>query len=113
MSGFCLNYYDLDSRDLNPRLVTFKMVLQHTVDVNAKNNKGETALHVLANDQLSGHMAKGRIEAAKLLIKKGADVSARDGDGKTAGDVFIQNDTDLMLRKDAELAQLLTDPGMK
>lgn len=108
MSGFCLNYHHLNGCGTNPRLETFKMVMQSAVDVNAKNNKGDTALHALANERLSGHMAQGRMEAAKLLIEKGADVSSRNGDMKTAGDLFVQYDTDLLLQKDAILVQLLT-----
>ena len=85
------------------------MVLQSTVDVGAKNKKEDTALHALADGRLSGHMAQGRMEATKLLIEKGADVRARNGDGQTAGNLFVQNDTDLLLQKEAFLAQLLTD----
>ena len=38
-----------------------------------------------ADGGLSGHMAQGRMEAAKLLMEKGADVSSRNEDMKTAG----------------------------
>lgn len=108
MSGFCLNYHHLDGCGTNPRLETFKMIMQSTVDVNAKNNKGDTALHALANGRLLGPMAQDRMEAAKLLIEKGADVSCRNGDMNTAGDLFIENDTDLLLQNDAFLVKLLT-----
>jgi len=113
MSGFCLNYHHLDGRGTNPRLETFKLVMQSTVGVNAKNDRGDTALHALANGRLSGHMAQGRMEAAKSLIEKGADVSSRNGDAKTAGDLFIQNDTGLLLQKDAFLVQLLAGTNTK
>lgn len=107
MSGFCLNYHDLDGRGTNPRLETFQLVLQETVDINAKNNRGDTALHALATGRLSGYLARGRVEAATLLLEKGAEVTSRNGDGKTAGALFVQNDTDYLIRNDPALAQLL------
>lgn len=111
MSGFCLNYHHIDGRGINPRLETFRMVLEHTTDadINIQNSKGQTALHAVANYRhiRDPYIAKGRREAAKLLIKRGIDIAARDADGKTAGDLFVKNDMDSMFRKDVELVQLL------
>jgi len=108
MSGFCLNYHHLDGQGTNPRLETFTLVLQNTVDVNAKNNKGDTALHALATGRLAGVMGKGRIEAAKLLVgERGVDVTERNREGKTAGELFKENDVEGLVRGDAELTRLL------
>lgn len=108
MSGFCLNYHSLDGRGTNPRLETFTLVLQHTVDVNAQNHKGDTALHALATERLSGVMGKGRIEAAKLLIARmGGNFAVRNHEGKAAGELFAENDYEGLVRGDAELTRLL------
>ncbi len=109
MSGFCLNYHHLDGRGTNPRLETFTLVVQNTVDVNVKNNKGDTALHALAAGRLSGVMGQGRIEAAKFLVgKKGVNVAERNREGKTAGELFAENDVEGLVQGDAELTRLLT-----
>ena len=82
--------------------------MQNTVDVNAKNNKGDTALHALATGRLAGVMGKGRIEAAKLLVgERGVDVTERNREGKTAGELFKENDVEGLVRGDAELTRLL------
>ena len=109
MSGVCFDRgYYLDGRGINPRLETFTLVLQNTVDVSAKNNKGDTALHALATGRLAGVMGKGRIEAAKLLVgKQGVDVAERNREGKTAGELFKENDVEGLVRGDAELTRLL------
>ncbi len=108
MSGFCLNRHDLDGRGTNPRLETFTLVLQNTLDVNAKNNMGDTALHALATERLSGVMGQGRIEAAKLLVEKSdVNVAERNGEGKTAGELFAENDVEGLVQGNAELTQLL------
>jgi cytohesin len=52
-----------------------KEFLAAGVDVNAKNDWGETPLHRAA--------VKGRKEMAELLIAKGADVNAKDNKGRT------------------------------
>ncbi len=58
----------------------FKEVLnRHDVDVNAKSCWNSTALHYIAGHQ----EPKIGIESAKLLIKKGATVDARDKEGRT------------------------------
>lgn len=108
MSSFCLNDHQYDGRGTNQRLETFTLVLQHTVDVNTQNHKGDTALHALATGRLSGIMGQGRIEAAKLLIEKmGGNVAERNKEGKTAGELFAENDVEGLVRGDAELTRLL------
>lgn len=108
MSGMCLNGHYLDGRGTNPRLETFTLVLQNTVDVDAKNNMGDTALHALATERLSGVMGQGRIEAAKLLVgKRGVDVAEKNREGKMAGELFAENDVEGLFQGNAELTRLL------
>jgi ankyrin repeat protein len=47
------------------------------VDINQKNSSGETPLHVAVNS------AKNDVELCDLLLKNGADIKARTGNGKT------------------------------
>lgn len=50
-------------------------LLSQGVDVNSKNNDGETPLMITCSS--------GRIEAAKFLLKHGADIKSINGTGKT------------------------------
>ena len=67
-------------------------------DVNAKDNSGDTPLHIAAFER--------HTEIAELLIAKGADVNAKDADGKTPLDRAIMNRID-------EIADLLRKHGAK
>jgi hypothetical protein len=61
-----------------------KSIFAHGVDVNAKNEAGWTALHHAANlDQL---------ETVKMLVKAGANISARDIEGKAPLDIAKKSD---------------------
>ncbi|KAJ4361759.1 hypothetical protein N0V83_010699 [Neocucurbitaria cava] len=51
-------------------------------DVHAKNNKGDTPLHVALGGS-SRYVGAFHKEAAKALVAGGADVNARDGEGKS------------------------------
>jgi len=51
---------------------------QHGEDVNAQNHLGQTPLHVAYKH--------GKLENALLLIQNGANVSAKDTDGKIPSD---------------------------
>lgn len=108
MSGICLDDHHLDGRGTNPRLETFTLVLQNTVDVNAQNTAGDNALHALATGRLSGVMGRGRIEAAKLLFgTRGVDLAKKNLEGKTAGELFAENDVEGLVQGNAELTRLL------
>jgi cytohesin len=51
------------------------LLLAKGLDVNARNNKGETPLHVA--------MRFAQKNVVEVLLAKGADVNARDREGKT------------------------------
>lgn len=73
------------------RVEAFKIVLDSTKDVNAQNKGGYTALHALAAGQLPEQHEPDRLEAARLLLDRGADVSIRNVDSEAASDFFVQN----------------------
>lgn len=83
------------------------MILERTEDVNIRNVLGNTALHILGNGRLAGPMVHGRTAAARLLIVRGADVSFRNEDGKTAGGLFTENDPEHLLSQDPSWKVLL------
>jgi hypothetical protein len=53
-----------------------KLLLESGANPNAKNRKGDTALHIAAHD--------GRLEVLRELVAGGADVAARNAAGQTA-----------------------------
>ena len=60
-----------------------KFLLESGANPNIQNNRGETPLHLAARDFLW-------IETVDLFIKKGADKSIKDNNGKTAAD-YVRN----------------------
>ncbi|MBP5426653.1 MAG: ankyrin repeat domain-containing protein [Clostridiales bacterium] len=67
-----------------------KLLIETGVDVNVKNDNGDTPLHIVRN-----------VEIAKLLVKNGADVNARNNNG----------DTPLHIVRNVEIAKLLIENG--
>ncbi|KAJ3113978.1 hypothetical protein HDU96_002670 [Phlyctochytrium bullatum] len=61
----------------NGHLDITRMLVEHGVDINAKDEDGSTLLHNLN----LGY--PGNVGIAQLLIEKGAELEARDEDGKT------------------------------
>lgn len=57
-----------------------EILLESGADANAKDNRKESPLHLLAH---KGRPAKGRVEAAKLLVKFRANIDAMDTRGCT------------------------------
>jgi len=87
----------------NTRKEVVELLIAKGVDVNAKNNRGVTPLH-LANNK----------EIAELLIANGADVNAKDEDGETPLDWAIRNSHwKHVRRKRAETADLIHKHGGK
>ena len=68
--------YDVFSLARDGKLEELRKAINAGADVNAKDNKGATALIQAAYE--------GNIEVAELLLKHGADVNARNNDGCTA-----------------------------
>lgn len=66
-----------------------RVLLNNGVDPNAKNRAGDTALHIVANDEASkGYpkfkkMKKARLPVVQALVDGGADVNATDAKGET------------------------------
>lgn len=62
-----------------------KQIIEAGADLNSKNERGLTALHIAAkwNDALKDNAVTGKYEIAKILIQKGADVNAVDNERKT------------------------------
>ena len=90
------------------RIDTVKLLIERGFDVNTRIKDcfvGETPLLVTCEFE---KMNPQRTMIAKLLIKDGADVNARNQDGKTAAELLVQNDSKGLIREDAELQQLLT-----
>lgn len=93
---------------------TAALLLDRGADVNAADDEGRTALMLAAvelksvNDEdravLVSAAGDRHTKTAALLLDRGADVNARDKDGKTALMIAV-------LREDTETAALLLDRG--
>lgn len=94
--------HDLCSTDLNERLELLEVLLQHTTDIDAQNNLGETALHAVFNnrhaDPPNHQIIPAQLEAARMLIEKGANVNVRNNDGRTAVDLVAEFNTAHLLQ---------------
>jgi len=95
--------HTIHHEDSNPRLDTFRMLLEAGSDVNASDIKGRTALHVLAADRFFDRDGN-RPKAIRLLLASGIERSARNAEDRTAAE--------LLQPGEIELAHIL-DPRMK
>ena len=90
------------------RIDTVRLLIEHGFSVNViviDCIVGETPLLAACG---SRKMTPQRIAVARLLVKEGADISARGEDGMTAAELLIHNDTDGLLQEDTELQEILT-----
>jgi ankyrin repeat protein len=71
----------ITSVDEKDALEAIKICIEQGVDVNAANDKGETALH--------GAATSGRDQVVAYLVEKGAKLDAKDKDGRTPLDVAM------------------------
>ncbi|KAL9025202.1 MAG: hypothetical protein Q9196_005937, partial [Gyalolechia fulgens] len=70
----------------------FQLILDNTVDINVQDIDGYTALHALGSGFLSGSAGShARLEAARLLIERGADLNVQTCSSTTAGELFSTN----------------------
>jgi ankyrin repeat protein len=69
---------NVDEKDA---LEAIEICIENGVDVNAVNDKGETALH--------GAATSGRDEVVKYLVEKGAKLDVKDKEGRTPLDVAM------------------------
>lgn len=70
-------FFEACSKCTNPEVI--KLFIENGVDVNAKDERGKTALIVTIESFLSGTE-----QNAKILIENGADLDIQDNEGKTA-----------------------------
>ena len=66
-------------------------LVEHGADVNAKNDLGQTPLHLAA--------WQGSLKAVKWLVNHGADPMIRDKEGKTPLDVSATEEIREFLKK--------------
>ena len=79
---------------MNPRIEAFRELLDAGSDVNARDNQGRTALHVLAANKFLDDEGN-KVKDASLLLARGIDISAHDGSDETAVDLLRPGNTDL------------------
>ena len=89
------------------RINAAKPLIESSFNVNVITKDcivGETPLFAACELR---RMTPQRMMVAKLLLKQGADASARSQDGKTVAGLLVQNDSDGLFGEDTDLQQLL------
>ena len=80
-------------------------LLEAGADINAKNDSGQTTLHIAARN--------GYKDVAELLIDEGADINAKDNDGHTPLYIAVNNNykvAELLINKGAD-SSIKTESG--
>ncbi|KAL9628887.1 MAG: hypothetical protein Q9204_005592 [Flavoplaca sp. TL-2023a] len=93
--------FDEDAFAKDEPLRCFRMILDATVDINIQGRHGYTPLHALACGSLVPWAARGRLEAARLLVVRGADLTIKGHKSNTAAELFTKNDQHGFLREKA------------
>jgi hypothetical protein len=78
------------------------------VDLNARNNDGQSGLHTLAL-----HLQWFSLNTLKFMVEKGADIFCEDNEGKTPYDVMMNLQNVQMLLSDLRTIQEYLDEEMK
>ena len=74
-----------------------KMTDRSDIILNAVNDEGETALHILARAEK--HKIDYSTQAIRCLIRNGSDRSIRNNDGQTALDIALGNGTEVIVEE--------------
>ncbi|KAL8844635.1 MAG: hypothetical protein Q9176_001147 [Flavoplaca citrina] len=93
--------FDEDAFAKDEPLRCFRMILDATVDINIQGRHGYTPLHALACGSLLPWAARGRLEAARMLVMRGADLTIKGHKFNTAAEIFTKNDQYGFLREKA------------
>jgi ankyrin repeat protein len=68
----------------NGRFNVLKVLLDKGADINAQDNRGDTALMRAVTNATSGDETANDLKAVTLLLARGANVNLRDKNGFTA-----------------------------
>jgi ankyrin repeat protein len=78
------------------RRESVELLLSRGTDINAKDYKGRTPLHVTAEQYFEGTYYHRDHKTAQLLVERGANVDAKDNDGRTPLHVAVQHGNTLV-----------------
>ncbi|KAL8881431.1 MAG: hypothetical protein Q9198_001374, partial [Flavoplaca austrocitrina] len=93
--------FDEDALAEDEPFKCFRTILDATVDINIQGRHGYTPLHALACGSLHPSDAHGRLEAARLLVMRGVDLTIKGHKFNTAAEIFTKNDQHGILREKA------------
>ncbi|KAL8727736.1 MAG: hypothetical protein Q9166_005849 [cf. Caloplaca sp. 2 TL-2023] len=85
----------------------FRRPLAKAEHVNARKNRGDTALHALTQSRACSPARAGGLEALKTLVGKGIDICAVKNGMKPAGVLFSEVETGSWAQREASLLSLL------
>jgi len=89
------------------RTEAVKLLLEAGANVNAKNDRGQTALHRMLDTRNSDYNNSLQLkDTVELLLAKGADVNLKDKDGRTPWHLAAES-------ADGDIVKLLLDKGAR
>ena len=81
-------------KNLEKTIVTLtSMLITHGANVNEKDEMHNTVLHIIANGIPCLKKSSVLIEASRLLLAKGADLSCTNKKGETASEIAFKNNS--------------------